>query len=297
MKMSYKLIDGRQISETIRKGLSEEIKELKANYGIVPGLAVVLVGENPASQVYVRMKKRACEEIGIYSEEYVLDAEVSEQDLLNIVEKLNKDSKIHGILVQLPLPKHINENLIILTIDPNKDVDGFHPVNLGKLLIGQKTFLPCTPYGIQKMLSYSGIKTEGAHVVVVGRSNIVGKPIANMLLQKKENANATVTICHSRTKDLASITKQADILIAAIGRPEMITADMVKKGVTVIDVGTNRVKDSSKKSGYKLVGDVKFDEVSKKAAAISPVPRGVGPMTISMLLSNTVESAKNTLNL
>lgn len=295
--MAAKIIDGNKIAETIRGELATEIEKLKNEHGVTPGLATVLVGENPASEVYVRMKNKAAHAIGIFSEQHNLPADVPEEELLKLVEDLNLNDKIHGILVQLPLPDHIDEHKILNTILPEKDVDGFHPVNMGKLLIGEKGFRPCTPYGVQKMLVYSGIKIEGAKVVVVGRSNIVGKPIANMLLQKQDEANATVTVCHSRTKDLPSVTREADILIAAMGRPEFITADMVGEGAVVIDVGVNRVDDSSKKRGYKLVGDVKFDEVSKKCKAISPVPGGVGPMTITMLLYNTVESAKNKLGL
>ena len=295
--MAAKIIDGNKIAETIRGELAMEIEKLKNEHAVTPGLATVLVGENPASEVYVRMKNKAAHAIGIFSEQHNLPVDIPEEELLKLVEDLNLNDKIHGILVQLPLPDHIDEHKILNTILPEKDVDGFHPVNMGKLLIGEKGFRPCTPYGVQKMLVYSGIKLEGAKVVVVGRSNIVGKPIANMLLQKQDEANATVTVCHSRTKDLPSVTREADILIAAMGRPEFITADMVGEGAVVIDVGVNRVDDSSKKRGYKLVGDVKFDEVSKKCKAISPVPGGVGPMTITMLLYNTVESAKNKLGL
>lgn len=294
--MAAKIISGKEIAESIRSELSNEIKKLKEEHNIVPGLAVVLVGENPASQVYVRMKNKACHKIGIYSEQHTLAADIKEEELLKLVAELNNNKKIDGILVQLPLPSHIDEHKVINTIIPEKDVDGFHPVNLGKLLIGQKCFLPCTPYGVQQMLVHAGVKIEGAHVVVVGRSNIVGKPVANILLQKKEQANATVTVCHSRTKDLAAVTRQADILIAAMGRPEFITADMVSENAVVIDVGVNRVDDPSSERGYKLVGDVKFDEVSSKCKAISPVPGGVGPMTITMLLYNTVQSAKARLD-
>lgn len=295
--MAAKIIDGNKIAETIRGELATEIEKLKNEHAVTPGLATVLVGENPASEVYVRMKNKAAHAIGIFSEQHNLPVDVPEEELLKLVEELNLNDKIHGILVQLPLPDHIDEHKILNTILPEKDVDGFHPVNMGKLIIGEKGFRPCTPYGVQKMLVYSGIELEGAKVVVVGRSNIVGKPIANMLLQKQDEANATVTVCHSRTKDLPSVTREADILIAAMGRPEFITADMVGEGAVVIDVGVNRVDDASKKRGYKLVGDVKFDEVSKKCKAISPVPGGVGPMTITMLLYNTVESVKNKLGL
>ncbi len=290
--MAAEIIDGKKIAETIRTELAEEIEKLKEEHNVTPGLAVVLVGENPASQVYVKMKNKACHKIGIYSEQRTLAPDTSEEDLLNVVNDLNNDEKIHGILVQLPLPDHIDEHKVLNTILPEKDVDGFHPVSMGKLLIGEQGFKPCTPYGVQKMLLYAGVKTEGANVVVVGRSNIVGKPVASILMQKQEGANATVTVCHSRTKDLAAVARGADILIAAIGRPEFITADMVNENAVVIDVGVNRVDDPSSKKGYKLVGDVKFDEVSQKCKAISPVPGGVGPMTITMLLYNTVESAK-----
>jgi len=293
--MAAEIIDGNRIAKQIREELSEEINNLKEEHNIIPGLSVVLVGENPASQVYVRMKNKACHKIGVYSEQHDLSKDISEYELLELIDKLNQDDKIHGILVQLPLPDHIDTAKVLNRIEPEKDVDGFHPVNLGKMVIGEPGFLPCTPYGVLKLLQYSGVETAGTHVVVVGRSNIVGKPVANMLMQKQKDANATVTVCHSRTKDLAAMTRQADILIAAIGRPEMITADMVKENAVVIDVGVNRVDDPDSEKGYKLVGDVKFDEVSQKARLISPVPGGVGPMTITMLLYNTVQSAKNRL--
>jgi len=253
------------------------------------------VGDNPASQVYVRNKNKACHDIGIYSRQHTLDKNVPEQELLALIDRLNTDERIHGILVQLPLPQQLSESRILYRIDPHKDVDGLHPVNLGKLMIGEPGFLPCTPFGVLKLLACSGARTAGAHVVVVGRSNMVGKPLANLLLQKHPGADATVTVCHSRTRDLAAVTRQADILVAAVGKPEMIGADMVKEGAVVIDVGINRVPDSSSKSGTRLVGDVKFAEVSQKCAAITPVPGGVGPMTITMLLYNTVQAAKNSL--
>ncbi|PIE33348.1 bifunctional methylenetetrahydrofolate dehydrogenase/methenyltetrahydrofolate cyclohydrolase FolD [candidate division KSB3 bacterium] len=290
--MAAEIIDGRQIAKTIRAELVQEIKALHADHQVTPGLAVVLVGENPASQAYVCMKEKACKKIGIYSEQYSRSAETSEEALLQLVNELNQNPKIHGILVQLPLPDHIDEHKILNAISPDKDVDGFHPVNMGNVLIGQKGFKPCTPYGIQKILEYSGHDPAGKHVVVIGRSNIVGKPIAAMLVQKQEHANATVTICHSRTPNLSEVTRQADILIAAIGRPEMVTADMVNEDAVVIDVGSNRIEDPSAKKGYKFVGDVNFDDVSQKCKAITPSPGGVGPMTITMLLYNTVESAK-----
>ena len=288
--MAAQIINENQIVEQIRSELAVEIEALKKK-GVTPGLAVVLVGENPASQVYVRMKNKAAHEIGVYSEQHNLSADTSEGDLLAMVDRLNADDRIHGILVQLPLPDQIDEKKVLNRISPDKDVDGFHPVNMGKMVIGEPGFLPCTPYGVVKLLAYSGVETRGAHVVVVGRSNIVGKPVANMLLQKQKEGDATVTVCHSRTRDLPSVTRQADILIAAIGRPEFVTGDMVKEGAVVIDVGVNRVDDASAKRGYRLVGDVKFDEVAKKARAITPVPGGVGPMTITMLLHNTVQSA------
>ncbi len=289
--MSAKIIDGKQVAADIREELKAEVSALKEK-GIVPGLGVILVGADPASQSYVTAKERACENIGIYSDDNRLPAETTQEELLAVVERMNNDPKINGILVQLPLPKHIDESTILLAIDPDKDVDGFHPMSVGKMMIGEDTFLPCTPHGIVQLLLRSGVETEGAHVVVVGRSNIVGKPVANMLLQKKEGANATVTLCHTRTKDMAHFTRQADIIIAASGWPNTITADMVKDGVVVIDVGVNRVDDASRERGYRLVGDVDFDAVKEKASLITPVPGGVGPMTITMLLYNTVESAK-----
>jgi methylenetetrahydrofolate dehydrogenase (NADP+)/methenyltetrahydrofolate cyclohydrolase len=290
--MTAKIISGKQIAEDMRAEMKVEIEELKAKHGIVPGLTVVLVGEDPASQVYVRNKKKSCEAIGINSVEHKLPADTSEEDLLALVEKLNKDEAVHGILVQLPLPKQIDEHKVLNLILPEKDVDGFHPVNVGRMLIGDPIFLPCTPHGVQQMLARSDIEIDGSHVVIVGRSNIVGKPVAAILVQKAKDANATVTICHSRTKNLAEMTSQGDILIAAIGVPEFVKADMVKEGAAVIDVGVNRVEDSSKKSGFKLVGDVDFDAVKEKAGAISPVPGGAGPMTITMLLHNTIRAAK-----
>ena len=250
------------------------------------------MGDNPASRSYVTAKERACERIGIYSDDNRLPEDTSEVELLKKIDQMNQDPRIHGILVQLPLPKHIDESTILLAIDPAKDVDGFHPVNVGKMMIGEETFFPCTPHGVVQMLMRSGVETSGKHVVVVGRSNIVGKPVANMLLQKKEGANATVTLCHTGTTDLGSFTRQADILIAASGWPNTVTTEMVKPGAVVIDVGVNRVEDVSKKNGYRLVGDVDFDGVSKIASYITPVPGGVGPMTITMLLYNTVLSAE-----
>ena len=289
--MAAKIIDGKAISEVIRSELKEKVARLSAS-GKRPGLGVILVGDNPASRSYVTAKEQACERIGIYSDDNRLPADTSEAELLNKIDQMNQNPRIHGILVQLPLPKHIDESTILLAIDPAKDVDGFHPMNVGKMMIGEETFFPCTPHGVVQMLMRSGIETAGKHVVVVGRSNIVGKPVANMLLQKKEGANATVTLCHTGTTDLGSFTRQADILIAASGWPNTITTDMVKTDAVVIDVGVNRVEDAAKKNGYRLVGDVDFDGVSTVASHITPVPGGVGPMTITMLLYNTVLSAE-----
>ena len=293
--MTAKIISGKQIAEDMRAEMKVELDELKAKHNIVPCLAVVLVGEDPASQVYVRNKKKSCDAIGIKSIEHKLSVDTPEDELLALVKKLNDDDGVNGILVQLPLPKQIDEHKVLNLILPEKDVDGFHPVNVGRMLVGDPMFLPCTPHGAQQMLVRSGIEIEGKHVVVLGRSNIVGKPVAAILVQKAANANATVTICHSRTKNLAEMTSQGDILIAAIGVPEFVKANMVKEGAAIIDVGVNRVEDASKKSGFKLVGDVDFEDVKEKAGAISPVPGGAGPMTITMLLYNTVQSAEKTL--
>lgn len=290
--MAAKIMSGNEVAKQMRAEMTEEVEQLKKEHDMVPGLAVVLVGDNPASISYVTGKKKACKEVGIKSVEHKFDADLPEEDLLKLIDELNGDPTINGILVQLPLPKHIDENKVLNAIDPAKDVDGFHPVNLGKMLIGEKCFLPCTPHGVQQLMLRSGIEVSGKHVVVVGRSNIVGKPVANILFQKKEGANATVTVCHTGTKDMAYFTKQADILIVAAGYPNTVTADMVSDGVVVVDVGVNRVPDESKKSGFRLAGDVDFDGVSQKASAISPVPGGVGPMTITMLLYNTIDSAK-----
>jgi methylenetetrahydrofolate dehydrogenase (NADP+)/methenyltetrahydrofolate cyclohydrolase len=289
--MAAKIIDGKQVAADMQAELKKEVAELKKE-GIVPGLGVILVGEDPASQSYVTAKERACAELGIYSDDNRLPANITQKDLIALIDKMNADPKINGILVQLPLPKHLNEGEVLLAISPDKDVDGFHPTNIGKMVAGQPAFLPCTPHGVIKLLQRNGVKIEGAHVVIVGRSNIVGKPIANMLIQKSKGGNATVTVCHTKTKDLAHHTRQADIIIAAAGRPNTITADMVKDGVVVIDVGVNRVEDKTAKKGYRLVGDVDFEKVKEKASLITPVPGGVGPMTITMLLYNTVESAK-----
>ena len=289
--MTAQVIDGKQVAADMRAELKEQVAKLREQ-GIVPGLGVILVGEDPASKSYVTAKERTCDEIGIYSDDNRLPAETTQQELMALVEKMNNDPKIHGILVQLPLPKHLNEAEVLLAIDPAKDVDGFHPMNVGKMVAGVKAFLPCTPHGVIQLLMRSGVKIEGAEVVIVGRSNIVGKPLANMLMQKNATGNATVTVCHTRTKDISSHTKRADIIIAAAGRPNTITVDIVKEGVVIIDVGVNRVEDATKKKGYRLVGDVDFEAVKEKASLITPVPGGVGPMTITMLLYNTVESAK-----
>jgi methylenetetrahydrofolate dehydrogenase (NADP+)/methenyltetrahydrofolate cyclohydrolase len=287
-----KIIDGKAIAEEMRADLMREIADLKAK-GVTPGLTVVLVGEDPASQVYVRMKGKACEEAGIKSETITLPADTSEAELLSIVERLNNDETVHGILVQLPLPKQINEQQVLRAIRVEKDVDGFHPENVGKVTLGDPSgFRPCTPYGVQQMLLRTGVKVQGAHVVIVGRSNLVGRPMASLLLHKGEGGNATVTVCHSRTKNLPDVARQADILIAAIGVPQFVKGDWIKPGAVVIDVGTSRVDDASAKKGYRLVGDVEFEAAKEVASAITPVPGGVGPMTITMLLYNTVQAAR-----
>ncbi|MHC4131823.1 MAG: bifunctional methylenetetrahydrofolate dehydrogenase/methenyltetrahydrofolate cyclohydrolase FolD [Planctomycetota bacterium] len=294
--MSAQIIDGKKIAQQMREELKKEVEQLKVK-SIIPGLGVILVGEDPASQSYVRSKERACEKIGIYSDDNHLPAETTQDELLNLIEKMNSDDKIHGILVQLPLPEQIDEQAVLLAVNPNKDVDGFHPVNIGKMVAGQEAFLPCTPHGIIQLLIKSDVKIEGSHAVIVGRSNIVGKPLANLLIQKTHTGNATVTVCHTRTKNISHYTLQADILVAAAGRPDTITAEMVKEGAVVIDVGVNRVEDHTKEKGYRLVGDVDFEAVKDKAGLITPVPGGVGPMTITMLLYNTVESAKRKVGL
>ncbi len=284
------IIDGKLVAEEIKSELAEKVKRLAADGKKVPGLVTILVGDNPASQVYIRMKNKACEKIGFLSRVEKLPAETKESDLLDLVEKYNNDPDYHGILVQLPLPSQISEDKVIASINPQKDVDGFHPVSVGNLVIGNDTFFPCTPYGIMKLMEKYEIDPKGKHVVVVGRSNIVGKPIANMLLQKQKGANALVTVCHSAASDLSFYTKQADILIAAIGRANFITADMVKDGVVIIDVGINRVDDPGSEKGYKIVGDVDFENVKLKSSFITPVPGGVGVMTIAMLLYNTYKA-------
>jgi len=288
-----RIISGHEISEAIRTEIAADAAEFTAKTSWEPCLVVVLVGEDPASQVYVRMKGKAAEKAGFLSRTITMPAETPEEELLGVVDGLNADPAVHGILVQLPLPRHINTQKVLLAIDPAKDVDGFHPVNAGLLATGDTDVLaPCTPAGIIEMLMRAGYDPSGRHVVVVGRSTIVGRPVALLLLRTGKGGNATVTVAHSRTRDLGEITRQADILIAAVGKPEMITRDMVKPGVVVIDVGVNRVDDASRPKGYRLCGDVAFDEVSEVAEAISPVPGGVGPMTITMLLRNTLEAAR-----
>ncbi len=291
--MTAQIISGRDIAAEIRAELKGEVEALRNERGVTPGLATVLVGEDPASQMYVGMKNKAAAEMGIHSRQITLPAETPEAELLGVVAGLNADPEVHGILVQLPLPGHIDEGKVIEAIDPSKDVDGFHPVSVGRLATDSgEFFAPCTPAGVVEMLVRSGHDPAGRHVVIVGRSNIVGRPLASLLLRKAPGGNATVTVCHSRTPDLGAVTRTADILVVAMGRPEMITAEMVSTGTVVIDVGTNRVDDPSREKGYRVCGDVRFDEVSEVAGAISPVPGGVGPMTITMLLANTVKSAR-----
>ena len=291
--MSARILDGTAIAREIREEIRNEVAQLVAR-GVTPGLAVVIVGEDPASQVYVKNKGEACRAAGMHSDTIRLPAETSEAELLATVDRLNADHRIHGFLVQLPLPPQIDSEKVLHRISPAKDVDGFHPMNVGKLAVGDPTaFRPATPYGVQQMLIRSGIETRGAHAVIVGRSNIVGKPMANLLLQDGPGGNATVTVCHSRSKDLPSITRGADILVVAIGKPKFVTAPMVKPGAVVVDVGINRVADADDPKGYVIVGDVDYGPVSEVAGAITPVPGGVGKMTIAMLLSNTLQAAKS----
>jgi len=289
--MSAAIINGKQIAEEIKFKIKQETDHLKAERGITPGLAFILVGDNPASQSYVKMKEKGCNEVGFYSITEKLSGYVSEEIIIRLIEQLNNDPQIHGILTQLPLPSHIREDRILGAIDYRKDVDGFHPINAGRLLLGQPCFVPCTPLGVQELLIHSGNYPSGKHVVVVGRSHIVGKPLANLLMQKNERGNAIVTVVHSSVKDISLYTRQADILIVAIGSPEFITGEMVKKGGIVIDVGINRVKDNDAKIGYRITGDVHFQSVVNIASAITPVPGGVGPMTIAILLRNTLWAA------
>ena len=287
--MSAIIIDGKQVAADIRAEVAQKVAALKKN-GKNACLAVILVGENPASVSYVTGKQKALAEVGMQDRSVHLPENTSEEDLLKLIEQLNNDDTVHGILVQLPLPKHINEEKVIMAISPEKDVDGFHPVNVGNMMIGRPGFLPCTPHGIIVLLQRMGIETSGKHAVVIGRSNIVGKPVSVLLAQK--SVNCTVTLCHTGTKNLSEITKQADIVVVASGHPHTLTGDMIKEGAVVIDVGVNRIPDSSKKSGFRLVGDCDFDDLKEKASFITPVPGGVGPMTIAMLMVNTLESAE-----
>ena len=290
--MPASIIDGKQIAADIKREVREDAERLKKEKNIVPGLGFILVGENPASQSYVRSKGKACAELGFHSETLQLSAQTSEREILSLLRAWNADERIHGILVQLPLPSHINEQRVIEAIDPRKDVDGFHPMNVGRLVIGLECFKPCTPVGIMELLKRSGNDPAGKHAVVVGRSNIVGKPIANLLLQKQLGANAVVTVAHTGARDIAHYTRDADVVIAAVGKPEMITGDMLKPGVVVIDVGINRIPDPATKTGTRLVGDVHFPSAVEVARAITPVPGGVGPMTIALLMRNTLWAAQ-----
>ena len=290
--MAAKILDGQALAAEIRAEVGTGILEMQGNHEVTPGLAAVLVGEDPASAVYVRNKRRACEEVGMFSETFEMPANSSTAAVLERVQALNADQRFHGILVQLPLPSLVDQHQIIEAIDPNKDVDGIHPYNIGKLLQGRPDFIPGTPGGVQQLLLRNGYDPAGANVVICGRSDIVGKPLAILLMQRQEGGNATVTVCHTQTRDLAGITRQADILVAAMGRPNAITADMVKSGAVVVDVGINRVEDATRKRGYRLQGDVNFEPVAAKAGAITPVPGGVGPMTIAMLLVNTLAAAR-----
>jgi len=290
--LTAKILDGKALAEEIRGEVATGVAEMKQKHGVTPGLAAVLVGDDPASAIYVRNKRRACDEVGMVSDTFLMPADSTNEQVLARVQALNEDPRFHGILVQLPMPPQIDERLIIESLDPTKDVDGLHPFNVGKLVQGRADFVPGTPAGIQQILLRNGHDPAGANVVVCGRSDIVGKPMALLLMQRADGANATVTVCHTRTKNLAEITRQADILVAAIGRPSAITADMIKEGAVVIDVGINRVDDASQKRGYRLEGDVDFDAVSEKASAITPVPGGVGPMTIAMLLVNTLTATR-----
>jgi methylenetetrahydrofolate dehydrogenase (NADP+)/methenyltetrahydrofolate cyclohydrolase len=287
-----KILSGKELAAQMRQEMQTELAELKSKHNVVPCLAVILVGDDPGSLSYVKGKEKACAYVGISVQKYKFDADYAETDLLKLIADLNNNPGVNGILVQLPLPDHIDEEKVLYAIDPEKDVDGFHPINVGRLMIGAPGYVPGTPHGIQQMLLRNGIDISGKHVVIVGRSNIVGKPLALLLVQKKPGANATITMCHTGTKNMSDFTKQADILVVAAGRPHTVNAEMVKQGAVVIDVGVNRVEDSTKKSGYRLIGDVEFEEVSDKASAISPVPGGVGPMTITMLLHNVIQAAK-----
>ena len=293
--MSATIIDGKQLAADMRAEIAQGVAQLKAEKGVTPGLAVILVGENPASVSYVTAKEKACAEAGMYSREIRLPADVSEEQLIATVKALNADAAIHGILVQLPLPKGFSEKKVIDAIAPEKDVDGFTPINVGRMLIGDDCFLPCTPHGIIKLIEVTGMEIAGKHAVVIGRSNIVGKPVAALLSRKGKNANATVTLCHTGTPDVSQYTRTADIVVVAAGRPNTLTGEMLKPGAVVIDVGVNRVTDATKPKGYRLCGDADFESCAQVASAITPVPGGVGPMTITMLLWNTLESARKTI--
>ena len=289
--MAGQLLDGKAISQSLRADIAAAAAAA-TRAGSQPGLATVLVGEHPASLSYIRGKQKACATAGIFAEDVRFPADTGEDELVGAIGELNRRDDIHGILVQQPLPSHLDETRVVAAIDPGKDVDGFHPVNLGRLMRGEPGFVPCTPFGIVKMLATAGVDTSGANVVIVGRSLLVGKPLASLLMQKSPTGNATVTVCHSRTRELTEVTAKADILVAAMGQPAFITADMVRDGAVVVDVGINRVDDASRKRGYRLVGDVDFDAVSEKASLITPVPGGVGPLTVTMLLYNTVQSTR-----
>ena len=291
--MAARILNGNDLASDLRSEVAAGVVELRGATGGIPGLAAVLVGDDPASAVYVRNKARACSEAGIFSETFNVPASSSQDDLESLINRLNADSRFHGILLQLPLPDHLDEPAAIQRIHPDKDVDGLHPVSQGRMLQGEPTFLPCTPAGVQQVLLRSGYEPSGQHVVIVGRSNIVGKPLAALLMQRSPGGNATVTVCHTRTRDLPDMTLQADILVAAMGVPSAITADMVRTGAVVIDVGINRVDDATRRNGYRLVGDVDFDPVAAKAEAITPVPGGIGPMTVAMLISNTLQAARD----
>lgn len=293
MDKASKIIDGKTISSQIKSEVRSETEKLKSERGITPGLAFILAGDDPASRVYVRNKGKACEELGFYSVTETLSENTSESELIGLISKFNNDVNIHGILVQLPLPAHINPQKVIEAIDHKKDVDGFHPLNVGRMVIGEKCFIPCTPYGIIELLKRSSVETSGKNAVVIGRSNIVGKPVANLLLRYE--FNSTVTVCHSKTKDIREISSEADILIAAIGKANFVTKDFIKEGCTIIDVGINRIEDKNSKTGYKITGDVNYEDCFDKCGKITPVPGGVGPMTIAMLMKNTLDSAKDVI--
>ena len=292
--MHAKLLDGKQLAAEMRADIAGQVAALKKQTGITPGLGVILIGDDPASSSYVTAKEKACAEAGMFSQDVRLPAGTTQEEVLSLVRGMNGDPRIHGILVQLPLPKHICEAAVINAIAPEKDVDGFTPLNVGRMMIGASCFLPCTPHGVIQMLLKAGVQTSGRHAVVVGRSNIVGKPVAHLLMRKAEGGNATVTVCHTGTRDLAAFTRQADILVVAAGHPGTVTGDMIKPGAVVIDVGVNRVPDSSKRNGFRLVGDVDFDSAKEAASLLTPVPGGVGPMTITMLLYNTLDAARRT---